>query len=276
MSNFIDAARFARLLRAHWAESWRGYVWFAVVAAIADLIFLFILFGSSSRNSTFYSLQFQEQIGWYATGLFATGIVFAGRHFMQLANPGAALIALMRPASHFEKCLLAFVCVGILFPLAYTVGYSLLNYPAVQLAKHLYVAPDVCKGCQPTIPDFNFYVPFLTTGVKQAAADGSRIFFRMQLFSVLVLWTLQALVLGGTVFFKRSAILKTLLLLFFLAVALLWAQSMPQLGAFWSGIDEELVPYSAFESGLSLAQWVVLPLLLWAALFFHIKEREVA
>jgi hypothetical protein len=274
MNDFFEWERFVRLLRAQWAESWREYAWFIAVTAMIDVIFILIMFSSESRNS-FSSFQFSGQIGWYCSGLFGSGILFAGRHFRHLTQPGAALTSLMRPASMFEKWLLAFSVVGVLYPLAYTLAYALLNFPVVELARHWHHACETCEASTP-LYDFSFYIPFLSTGQQARPGNGLQLFYKNQVFFLLLLWTLQALIVGGTLYFKRSPVLRTLLSLFVLAIALIWLGQAPQQGAFWSAIGSETVPYSLLESSLSLALWAGLPLLLWLSVYFHLTEREVA
>ena len=274
MKNYFDSARFGRLWRAHWAESWREYVWFAGIMAMINLIFILISFGAE-KDKTFSMFQFSIQLSWYTGGLFATAIIFAGRYFRQMVNPGASLIALMRPASIVEKWLLAFVIISILFPLAYTLGYFLMNYPAVQLAKISYVPSALCEACSRAAADFRVYIPFVTPEAgKTAAALHS--FLKAQLFFVLLLSASQAVVAGGTVFFKRSPVLKTALALFLFSIFMAWLGCSPQLGIFASFDDDVLVPVGATEYGLSIGLWLGLPVLLWTSLFFHLKEREVS
>jgi hypothetical protein len=192
-----------------------------------------------------------------------------------MVNPGASLITLMRPASIFEKWLLAFVVISILFPLVYTVGYLLMNYPAVQLAKASYIAPPLCDECSHVEHNFGFYMPFITAEMVKTSAEALR-FFKMQLFYLLFLSAGQAVIAGGTVFFKRSPVLKTVLILFIIGIFMAWIGCAPQLGIFASLNDDVLVPQGVTEYGLSIGLWLGLPVLLWAALFFHLKEREVS
>jgi len=275
MSHHFNAARFGRLWRAHWAESWRTYAWFVGVTAMVDVVFIGIFLSTESR-SALRAFQFDGQIGWFACGLFGSGIIFAGQYFRQLASPGAALTALMRPASVFEKWLLALVYVSLLFPLAYTLGYSLLNYPVVQLAKAMHLSATLCATCTSSDADFSFYIPLITTDAHAHIADAEPFFFRAQLFFLLLLWSAQALVAGGTVFFKRSPILRSVLFYFLLGVVLIWVGPEPKTGVFWSPITDDVVPHSTLEYGFSLGQWAGPPLLLWVAVFFHLKEREVS
>jgi len=274
MNRYFDRTRFARLWIAHWTESWRGYCWFVGIAVIVNVIFLALFFTMDQQRHVFYQFRFEAQMGLYTTGLFWTTLIFSGRHFKNLVGPGPALIALMRPASIFEKWLLTFLFVGILFPLVYTLLYSILNFPAVYVAKLLYVAQP-CNHCEQPTPDFTFFIPFLTKGIRISDAAEVHTFFRLQVFILLILWSIQALVVGGTVFFKRAPILLTGLTLFLLTIVLLLFGSFPQLGVFWSPINDA-VPHSTIEYVLSLTLWIVLPCLSWIAVFFHLKEREVS
>lgn len=272
MTDFFDMERFGRLLRAHWAESWREYAWFAGVLVVLDLIAMLLSFSLDYR-SAFSQFQYQGQMGWYMSGLAVSAIIFAGRYFKYLLNPGASLIALMRPASVFEKWLMAFLVISIFYPLAYSLLYVMLNYPAVLLAKALAAQVPACQYC--TV-DFHFYFPLLTADVSEAGVRNAAHIMRAQLFFFLLLSCGQALIAGGTAFFKRSPVLRTVLGSFLLFIISSWIGNTPQAGIFAPYYGKEIIVYSPMEYGLSIGMWLGLPLLLWAALFFHIKEREVA
>jgi|GEM_PF-1278012 len=270
MNNFFNPTRFARLMYAHWAEKRREYVWFFAVLAMLDLIFMAIFFGTGHHVLRSQFLL-SGQVLWYMTGLFFSGLIFAGRYFKYLLNPGASLIALMRPASVFEKWLMAFLVISVLYPLAYTLLYMLLNYPAVMLAKAA-VTMSTCETCT---YDFRFYFPFLTTDVINDGAGNMRSIMNEQMLFFMTLSAAQAFIAGGTAYFKRSPVLRTLLVLFLLFIFSIWTETAPQLGILASTSDE-IVHYSTMEYLLSLGLWLGLPVLLWAALYFFIKEREVA
>ncbi|MFZ3001555.1 MAG: hypothetical protein WA071_14600 [Undibacterium umbellatum] len=271
MNNFFSPTRFGRLLRAHWAEKWREYAWFVAVLVMLDLIFMAIFF-SSDRHTLLRQFQFVGQMQWYLTGLFFSGIIFAGRYFKYLLNPGASLVALMRPASVFEKWLMAFLVISVFYPLAYTLLYMLLNYPAVQVAKAMAFQVGSCESCN---YDFRVYFPLLTKQLAEVSSKDARMFMTGQVFFFVILSTAQAFIASGTAYFKRSPVLRTLLVLFLLFIISIWTETLPQLGIFALNFDE-VQTYSTSEYGLSLALWLGLPALLWAALYFHIKEREVA
>ncbi|BBB68400.1 hypothetical protein UNDYM_4147 [Undibacterium sp. YM2] len=272
MTDFFDMQRFVHLLRAHWAESWREYAWFAGVLMILDLIAMAISFATQSGYS-YREFEFQGQITWYMMGLFPSAVIFAGRYFKYLLNPGASLIALMRPASVFEKWLMAFLVISILYPLVFTVLYIVFNYPAVQLAKSIASQWPLCENC---VRDFRFYLPFITPESTEKGMSDAGYFLKYQLFFFMLLSAAQALIAGGTAYFKRSPVLRTVLCSFLLFVILTWAGFTPQLGIFARHYGPGEMQYTAMEYGLSIGLWLGLPILLWAVLYFHIKEREVA
>lgn len=273
MNNTFDPGRFGRLWRAHWAESWREYLWFALMGAIINLIFLVLLFASEAKG-TMSSFELNGQRVWYVFGLFISAFIFAGRHFRRLAEPGVALITLMRPASHLEKWLLAFLLVAICYPLAYTVVYCAMNYPVVELARQHFFSNKGCLECDHANVDFRIFVPFFS--VSDSALSGQWLHIKQQVFSMLLLWSGQGLLLGGTLFFRRSPILRTLLALFVLGVGLVALGPTPTMGGFWSATGKEVVPFSALEMAVSLVLWAGLPLLLWLSALFHLKNRELA
>ncbi len=269
MSDFFDVTRFARLLRAHWAESWREYAWFVGVLAILDLVIMVVTVAldRSHMNDQF---TYNGQSLWYFAGLWFSAPVFAWRYFRYLQNPGACLIALMRPGSIFEKWLMAFLVIGILYPLAYSLLYVILHYPAVQLARAVVAGLPACEHCD---RDFRFFFPFLTRG--STTGDDHSVLFHT--YSFLLLSFSQALVAGGAVYFRRSPVLRTALVSFLLSVLTLLTGILPQAGIFvrdWRYTEAHV--FSFMESALSVGLWVGVPVLLWIALYFHIREREVA
>ena len=266
--NLFNPSRFMRLLRAHFAESWRGYAWLLSVAAMLDFIFIALVFALDSRRK-FSPLEFDAQVVWYSSGLFIVSAIFAGLHFRSLSSPGSALITLMRPASHCEKWLMTFCVVGIFVPLAYTLVYAFLHLPAASLAQLGYQA---CSSCKEAAPDFRIFIPFLSTLKDIHDAELHFVAIKMQIFTMLVLWSIQALLIGGTLFFKRYPVLQTLVALFLLGIVAFTVGEPPAMGAFWSAnIDQ----YSQLEIGISFALWVLLPILLWGSVYFHLKEREL-
>lgn len=278
MNNFFSMRRFAQLMRAHYAEHQRTYFWFMLIAVILDLIYLSISFVAQSRvaRPLYYDFLLSQQVTRFTLALFATSFVFAGRHFKALQQPGPALTLLMRPGSAFEKCLLALLVVGVAYPVVFTCVYSLVNWPFVRLADALHTRTALCDGCPPQTLNFSLYVPFVTSldGMSGSVGRGSGVLGQWVMLGML--WTLQGVVLGGTVFFRRAGLSLTILTGFVVAVVLSAFGVTPHLEALFGQLRYGDLRSTSLETTLAVIVWGGLLGLSWVALYFHIREREVA
>jgi hypothetical protein len=269
MNSVFSWRRFLQLLSAHWSESRKRYMGFLLMASLVNVILLLAFINDPSHK--YLMFQYEIQTAWFTVGLFVTGSIFAGTHFRQLADPGAELILLMRPASVYEKWLLSVLVVSVLYPLIYTALYCLLNYPVVQLAKYWHQAIPDCRDCH---TDFSLFFPLLSNGLPRAGEEIAGPTVGTQLFVLQLFWTVQALLLAGTVFFRQSAVLRTALVMFLLWIGLLAHLPAPVM-AFWLTTSREWAMLSTTELALSALTLPVLLLLLWTTLLFNLREREV-
>lgn len=276
MNQTFDPSRFLRLLRAHWAESWKTYAWFVGVSAILNGIFLAMAL-QGDRAQQYFALQQSGQSSWYTYGLVATGLVFATRYFESFSGTGSTLIQLMRPASAFEKWCLAMLFVGILFPLVYTLVYVCMNAPAVAYAK----AHHVLLTEQATKPLFQIYLPFTAMRPSSEGLDANTNVFMEELLFAFHLLGGFAFCMSGRVFFKRAAVLKTWLVAFALlligACLGMFANAVPLIpGMYWT-VEAQAGSVSDIWSAVLLCAILFgVPILLLMGLLFHIKEREVS
>lgn len=277
MSQIFNFTRFLRLVRAHWAESWKAYAWFFGVCAILNGIFLAMALSDNSDHQ-YLPMHHSQQAGWYLFGLIIAGLVFATRYFEQFSNTGSTLILLMRPASVFEKWCLALLFVVIFFPLAYTLGYACMNYPVVAFAKSHYVA--LSPPAEPS-PVFRIYIPFSGSNPDAPASAGDAIFHLLELVFAFKFSACLAICMSGRVFFKRAAVLKTWMLLFGLLLFGFFI-SEKEFGSLLFADIGWVVPKSLrptpnpWDAALAHAILFGVPVLVWTALFFHIREREVS
>ncbi len=279
MTDFFDRHRFGRLLRAHLAEHCRDYFWFVVVASLIEIVYMGIaLRGELQGGRLFAEFQFTGQAARYGVGLVITSFIFCGRYFRELQQPGSALTLLMRPASVFEKFLLTFLMAGLAFPVVFAVVYAVLNYPFVQLANALYVTPKVCPGCvMPVPPDFSLYLPFRMPFHIAASQQHPIHTVGAELLPYLLLWIMQGIVLGATVFFRRAGLLWMFLIGFVVMLGLSAFGIQPHLEVFIQAPNfDDGIGFSTVQKWLSLLVWGGILVLAWLALYFHIKEREVA
>lgn len=264
----FDWQRFRRLAAVHWAEHGRGYLWFlAIGIGVHFCTWLLLTSGGSERRN--YVLELQVVL--YVAGYLLTSQLFAGRYYTGLARRESALTLLMRPASTFEKTLLAFLMVAVFYPLAYTLAFQVCNLPGAWLGE---IARDAYLREQPPAAQLSSYVremqygPFLPFAAKQSP------WLERDLF--LGVAALQALTLAGALYFRRMAWLKTLVALFVLLVlalpllAIVTGASPDRL--FWTSLRGGPTPTLLAWKWLL---WLGVPALFWASTYFLLREREL-
>lgn len=269
----FDLRRFARLAGVQWAEYGRTYLWFLGIG-IAVHLCVWLLVTTGGRNAEIYT--FDTQFGFYACGYLVTGCLFALRYFSALSNRESALTFLMRPASTIEKLLLAFLVVAVLYPLAYTLAFQVCNLPGAligeatrdaKLAAAMLNADPESMWLRDHLRSRTFgpYLPFTN-------AD----YLSVQLQLLLGTVAAQALILAGTLYFRKAAWLKTLVALFVivvLALPLLAALTNASPGLlFWDNTSRADNP--SVRAWLILV-WAGVPVLFWTSIFFFLREREL-
>lgn len=257
-------ARWQRLARAQWAEQRLQYLAHLLVCGMLYVVLLLFVLGVT--GSVFRTGM---QSALYFGGLFITGFVFAGRYFGAMAQRESALLALMRPASVGEKWLLCAVVVAVAYPVAYSLLYLLITWPAQQVA----IAVGAALQPQTFKPeDFALFVPFVPgAGAREIAP-------RQQLAFLIGLWALQAFAVAGSLYYQRAALLKTLALGFALFVLTSLVLSVRDvrgdvLVAWWA--SRRSVPLDAAGHALNAALWIGIPALLWWQVYLHLKEKEL-
>jgi len=270
----FELRRFTRLARAHWAESWRKYAWFLAAGMLLHVVISIMCF---ARERGFTSFDTHGQTGFYFTGLFVLTPIFAGRYFLPMTNRASALLALMRPASVFEKWLLAALIVGVLYPLAYTMAFYLINVPDQWLAsgqaqhqpaQHaMEIASRSARNTYEAFkPDYSLVTPW-------AMFDN----WREAVGILLLLCSLQGIAVFGSLYFRTVPFIKTVLccLLLLLVSTLLSTvfASQPDLVLGYWGHQR---PLSSLQAIFYPTLWLVFPGLFWLASFLALKEREIA
>jgi hypothetical protein len=278
----FDATRFARLARAHWAEHRRGYAWFLGAVVMLHFVLVLILLSTEKGYTAFTT---DSQGGMFWSGLFVTAPIFAARHFQALARPGPELVALMRPASTFEKWLLALLIIAVAYPIAYHVAFLVCDAPAtwiaraqadtararelaqVALAAQADAAATAAGHCECKPPSYAVYTVFGEMPLPVGA-----------LLSILAL---QGFAVLGSVVFRASPFLKTLLVGFLVLLATIFVCVLFEVDSgpffdYWHAEKVVRFPLSALQSVLYPLTWIAVPVLLWLAAFLALREREVA
>lgn len=277
---FFSPPRFARLLRLHVLAHGRAWLAFALVTGVL-LALLPIIQLADGEGGVFHT---DAQAPIYYLGLLLSGPLFAVRAHGFWLSREAALGYLMQPASVFEKWLLSALLLLAVWPLLYTLVFALvfgvagaidyqmaLNHYQMRLALgDTLTAPDPARYAGPFIPLWPYD--------KSASVDAPS----SQISLVLAFVMLMGYAASTLVYFRRAPALAALALgigLFFLTllfdrsgdqgaqdiILTLWRQP-PSVRA--------ALPWTAWA--ISAMFWLGTPLLLWAASWRALYERDVA
>jgi hypothetical protein len=251
----FNLGRFMRLAKAHWAEYWKTYAWFIGIGIMIHFVLLLLMLAGDGLRSMRTNSQ---QVVYYA-GLFLTAPIFAARYFQAMARRESALIILMRPASVFEKWLLAFLVVAILYPIAYTMAFYVCNFPAYMIAQ------PVMRAVSTDISDYQLF--FILTEPEPGAL----------ITVALSLTSYQAFGVLGSLYFKRMPFIKTLVIAFLILlvsifISIIFDARVEQLMSYWINHSEHLT----VRQWLYPFAWISVPALLWMACYFALNEREAA
>jgi hypothetical protein len=268
----FNSQRFLRLANAHWTEYRKAYAWFIGIGIIVHFVLLLIMMSSANG---FMGLSEDGQGVIYYSGLFLTAPIFAARYFQLMSKRKSALIILMRPASIFEKWLLAFIVVAILYSIVYTLAFYVCNTPAWLLAsaqakQYALLNPlaDNDMSYKANLSARSYDLFFILNSLK-SWKDFAQLF--------LILTTAQAFAVLGSLYFKSMPFIKTILFAFFILLISIFIatvlHSNPD-GFFklWSSNSLVYGP----KQFVYLFAWLGIPILLWLSCFYALKEREVA
>ena len=273
----FSATRFARLAKAEWVENRRAWAWFLGIVVILHFVLVLILLAGDRPWSAFTT---EAQAGVFWVGLFLTAPVFAARHFQALGRPGPALVALMRPATAFEKWLLALLVVGVAYPLAYHLVYFICDLPATWIAANEAAQELARQSVGGHAEQRSLGIPgperFAIYHLLQVTrADPPLAGF------LLSLTTLQAFAVAGSLVFTRWPFLKTLLTGFFILLAsilvtVVFDSNPDKFLGYWGYESNEGGPVLPGWAGVVYpAVWIAVPALLWLAAYLGLREREV-
>lgn len=250
--------RFARLFGRHTTEHLRGYG--MTVAVLAGLLLL--LMGIQTYANGMMNVP--NQVGYYVFFLIMAVAVFTSSIFAPFGEKRQATVALLLPASHLEKYLVAWLYSLPIFLLVFTGVFYLVD------AAVLYGGAG--PGQTPEL---------LNVFASREAALG--------VLGVLVL--VHGAWLWGAIYFEKSHLVKTSFAVFLL-LGVLMAVNFQLLKLLIGGELRPAPPFTklalmesgthVYTVGLSDGQlpWLNylplgLALLLWAASYFRLREKQL-
>ncbi len=252
-SQVFKLSRFWQLCVAKFGEKKRQTGWFiAVIAMIYFLLIMLVIVEDSVY-------KFEAQMFFYFAGLLTTGFVFSARYFSDFDQQNSALIAIMQPASVFEKWLLAVITVVIIYPVIYTVIYVFMTLPAA------FLWTDISEANETNI----LFLPFMNYSDIDA-------------FTFMPCWlayqAICAYSLMTSVKFKKHPLLKTFVLAFCLLLlfSLFTILFNTRLEVFFSYFFEYMPKISVQVYIANFLFWVLPSLTLWLASYYAFAKRELS
>jgi hypothetical protein len=255
-------ARFARLFGRHTAEHLPGYL----MTAAVGLGLMFVVLGfltylqKSAPSTTMQGIFFMLFV-------LPGGMVFASTVFAQFGERRRASVALLLPASHFEKWLVAWLYSLPIFLLVFT--------PLFYLADAAVVHAGAAPGQTPEVVNL-----FATSAGR---ANMSALLWFLALLNGVGLW--------GAIYFEKAHFIKTgfavLVLMGVLSlvnhqiikqmVGSVELRISPPFTAVVFSEGQQFVRIGLPEGQMNWLTWVPLMLagLLWLASYFRVTEKQL-
>ncbi|HEY0058019.1 MAG TPA: hypothetical protein VGB56_02730 [Flavisolibacter sp.] len=267
MNQFFSFKRFSLLVLKHWADNKRRYS--LSVLALTGLLtgwFVLMMLGESGNP-----MNEEIQRAAYFFFLFAAGAFYASQYFGDLGSKGKGSNFLLVPASSFEKLLCAVLFAVLLFFVAFTAVFYLVDVVMVNIANSYWADSGkvpVTNILKATVLEFN---------------DG----WAMRLLLLYI--PVQSAFLLGSVYFERYSFIKTIIsgfaafLIVFGLVYLLYSQfdpwqNIPEGALASSGADpdEYPVPVPAWigKTYRFIVMYAFAPFF-WIVAYYRLKEKQV-
>jgi len=269
------------LVTLHWVENRKRYL--LGLLAIAGLLIAWFSFLLTVDK--FSGLDLGYQFSAYFVGLYFVGCLLAGTIFSELGDKRQGIGYLSLPASHLEKLLCALLFSIVLFFIAFTLVFYIIDIPFVQAANNLMGERNRTSADMSSVPYTTpVYNVLKATGAPMPEQDDH--LFLTSYFAF------QSVYMLGSVYFTRSAFIKTtvsVLLFMLIYVAFVSEGVGRQLPPEW--FIKDLFQWQRASSLVGQGQWVKLPfaiecalkilliygipVLFWVITFFRLREKEV-
>ena len=265
MNSSFSFQRLSLLIRKQWAENSRFYG-LASLAMLGVMSMVFIIFWILMD---FPNYREDQTVVIYFIGLFLVGCLFASTAFQALGEKEKGQYWLSLPATHTEKLVTVILFSTVLFFLVYTACFFLVKWLAlVYVEMRMKDSPVITYS---KYSNREKVIPYLLLG-----------FFAV-----------QALFLLGSIYFKKYAYVKTVILgiaffgIYIYCMARLFNDSLPE-GFHWEGyrvvfnnIPNNNSIYHLYSFGetfnqvlLAIIKWIWAPVF-WVIAWFRLKEKEI-
>ena len=254
----FSLARFGRLFGRHTAEHLRSYLMTAAVGAGGMMLVMgFLTYLQKSAPSQ------SVQNVLFTLFLLSGGSIFASTVFSQFGDKRQATVALLLPASHLEKYLVAWLYSLPLFLLVFV--------PLFYLADAAVVYAGAAPGQTPELLNL-----FADSGAA------SNIFWSLTMLHAVALW--------GAIYFEKAHFIKTAFVVFGLlavlsvlnhqALKVLVSPGVRPMPVFTKVMFTEADKFYSLDLPAAQTAWLALvpvglAALLWAAAYFRVTEKQL-
>jgi len=260
MNNILDSGRFLQLFNKHTRENFRFYLMsLLVLTGLLVIFFSYIAYETEGRLSYDRELQFRI----YLIFFLLSGAIFSSTVFSHFGNKRSRTMSLILPSSNFEKFLVGWIYVFVLFPILYTLVFYLLDFAMAFCVPRK--GRDSFKIWNVFVADEQHYMVFLLFYLLTSVGFWGAIMFKNLHFIKTAASFFAAgslLVMANTAFIK-CLIIKPL------------GASMPfgGLSFFLKDNYYNLIIDSSLTYVIGTIS-VIVPVL-WLSAYFKLKEKEV-
>lgn len=283
MNQSFDFGRWWLLVTKHWYENRRKYA--LSLLAIAGLLLAWFAF--VVLINPYEPIDPSMQFGTYYFGLFLIGCLYASMLFADLASMPKGINYLSVPASHLEKFLCSLLYGLIIFFVAYTIIFYLVELPMVKLSD--VVAQAHWKKLLYRSGNFHEAQVINVFVMPDRPAGAPNVFF----YFLLGYFALQGAFMLGSVYFPKFSLIKTVisLTLAFALFAFLVGQvfhSMMPAGSFYHGLTGyNFYANDDYAGGkiVLLPDWVdgtmgfilkyAFAPVFWITSYYRLREKEI-
>ena len=261
MNNIFSFQRFFKLLSKHTREHYKTYL-------ISTAVLIGILSLMMGCTAYFSGGFFGEntQLAYFYIFLFLSGTIFTSMVFADLGDKKKSIPSLTLPVSHFERFLVGWGYSYLIFQVIFVICYFAIDLIVINVGN---LNPDVKNVLINMEEDRDkFLVAFLIFGLLHASAFLGAIFFEklhfiktaFAVFSMLIILQLINIPIMSF-FFKSSARMQPL----FAGVSLHGAAK-----------DDYIFIFPTDQSyTVVITMFLAVTMVLWAAAFFKLKEKQV-
>ena len=284
MNQVFDFNRWWLLTGKHWSENRKKYL--LSLGAIAGLLTVWYTWAMIISSDTRVPLDMQAYT--YYVGLFGVGCLYASLLFSELASGPRAMNFLAVPASHFEK-LLVYLLFGVLiFFVAYTAIFYIIDFSMVNIGNA--IEKGKWDGNSHTAGEVFSPEKVLNVFVNpdKSIPNQDNPFY----YLLLCYFAVQSAFILGSIYFPKFSLIKTviagaLVLLFFtFLIGQVLIDTMPRGVQYSSLTSWQLMSEGADAYKLvKLPSWIgevliflikfALAPIFWITTYFRLKEKEI-